>query len=141
MEHDLSLNRGWFPERSLVGLRWWVVPLCVVVLPLFKPALWPLWIFLFLALGVGNAWLARALRHYPDSDDLRSIRAIATGVEWFTALSALALSSPDAATAAPVAMIVLFPVITFRYGIRELIIASATTCVVTGQSVHVARHE
>lgn len=127
MERDLFLHRGWFLERSLVRVRWWMVLLSVVALPLFKPSLWPLWVFQVLVLGVGNMWLARVLRRSPDVDDLRTIRSIATGLEWFTALGALALSSPDAATAAPTALIVLLPVVAFRYGMRELFIAETTT--------------
>lgn len=127
MEHDLSLHRGWFLEHSLVGIRWWMVPLGVVALPLFKPALWPLWVFHLLVLGVGNGWLTRLLRRSPEIDHLRVARSVATGLEWFTAIGALLLTSPDAATAAPIAMVVLLPVVAFRYGMRALIIAGTVT--------------
>lgn len=127
MEQGLFLHRGWFLEQYLVGIRWWMVPLCVIALPLFKPALWPLWLFHLLVFGTGNAWLAHVLRRQPALNHLRTVRSVATGLEWFTTLGALVLTSPDAATAAPFAMVVLLPVVAFRYGMRALIIAGTTT--------------
>lgn len=127
MDDEQSLVRGWFLERSLVRVRWWMMPLCLVLLPLFRHALWPFVLLSIAALGIGNAWLMRDLRGSPEAAHLQRARLLATGLEWLTAISLLGLSSPDPTTVAPDSLLILLVVIGFRYGRRELLAAAVAT--------------
>lgn len=118
---DPLLTYRWLLERWVVRIRWCVVPLCFIRLPLFPTVSRPLTIVVALILLLGNVGLWHLLRQVPSSARLRMVRYLATILEWAVTLAAIGLFSHNPHSNTHALLILRIPTDGMRYGLRGVL--------------------
>lgn len=132
LDSDPLLAQQWLLEAWFVRVRWWSLPVCLLALPFFPAAPWPVRLLLPTCLGLGNAWLGHLLRWTPTRSGLRSVRRSATGLDWLLGLGGLGLSAGAVAHQALPAVLLLLVLATgLRYDLCGLLIAACGSTVFT----------
>lgn len=126
---DASLAFGWWLEEVLARVRWCAVPTCVLTVFLF-PAI-PAWLLLLPAIGygLGNIAVTWYLQQPRSMGRLRSVRALATTVDWLSAFGSIYAFSAEPAAATPAILLLLLVTTALRYQLLGLIFAALVTLV------------
>lgn len=132
MPGDRLLVCHWLRETILVWVRWLVVPLFPLLIPLFPTIFRPLVVLHAVALALGNAGMHRLLHPRPSLLRLRWLFRLATAMEWFAALGVLTLFVRDPASRAPAVLLMLHLLTCARYGQRGVIGATVAAALLSG---------
>ena len=124
---DSSVAFGWWLETLLARVRWCAVPTCVITVWLFPTI--PSWLLLLPALGygLGNIAVTWSLRQPRSGERLRSVRGLATMVDWLSAFGSIYAFSAEPAAATPAVLLLLSVTTALRYQLLGLIFAAIAT--------------
>lgn len=138
---DRELIRRWWFEVTLMRLRWLMVPLLLLLIPLFPTISWPLLAFLALGFGFGNAGLYWFFQRHPCPKRLPAAPRFAIGLDWTGGLGGIALFSEEPTTGASTILLLLLVRTAVGFRLRGLFIALISAFLALGALVIVQVHQ
>lgn len=121
---DPQFAHRWLQETWLTRLRWWCLPLGLVLIPLFPAVSGPLTLILLLGLALSNAWLCRLLRQGYDPARLRLVCRLASTTDWLAVLGLIVLHGRDPSSGAQALPLVLLVLTGMRYRWRGVLVGA-----------------
>lgn len=127
---DAFVAFGWWLERLLARVRWFAVPICVFTVFLFPTI--PSWLLLLPAFGygIGNIAVTWFLHQPCSAERLRSVRMLATTIDWLSAFGSIYAFSAEPAAATPAVLLLLSVTTALRYQLFGLIFAAIVTVLI-----------
>ena len=122
-----SLSFGWWLEELLLRIRWCAIPICIATVFLFPTIPTLLLLLPAIGYGLGNVVITWLLRQPHSVERLRSVRALATVVDWLSAFGSIYAFSAEPAAATPAILLLLVVTTALRYQLVGLIFAALVT--------------